>query len=387
MEEIIPMIEHSWKYLSEKSRYDFLLINADVSTPANHLPDFLSSDLIVVTCFNTKIAWFIKVLREKLNIDTRLFFYLHGLATISLWPLQRFGILSLLTSRDLFIGSCEGDLKSMALSFTNAETLKVPFTIINSPVVSKKCEESCPFVFIGRISPQKNLDLLIKAYGHLDDSCKKDHPLIFYGEEDHLGFPNIGIKENFYLEKLKTLVNELQLEKSVVFKGYVNRLKIEEELGNNYIFVSPSTHSDENFGMAAFRALLSGVPCVLSAWGGHSEFRKEYSDQIYFIEPYLTPDGPSLNIFEFTRALILATANTKRKKTAWAESFSLETICHLLEKGMNNLHSKSEGLQATPLALTIFDQQKYFERNNEIQQCFKSFDDPAFVLFFKAYCN
>lgn len=378
------MIEQTWTHLCTQSNFGLQIINVDETPLTPHLPHLLSADLIVVTCFNTKIAKAIKVVREKLQIDTRIFFYLHGLATIALWPLQRFEILNLMTSNDVFIGTCEGDIKSMKLSLTNAHTVKVPFTILELPTVSPATHSTRPFVFIGRISPQKNLNQLISAYSQLNLDLRQKHPLIFFGTEDNLGFPNLGIKEKSYLNKLQTLVKELGLEKFVNFRGFVDRIKIQEELGNNYIFVGPSTHSDENFGMAAFRALLSGAPCILSAWGGHNEFARYYSKQIQYIRPHTNENGPYIAINELTNAMEQALGMPATESHNYPADLTLDSICSSL-KALINTSSERKQVIPTPMALTIFDQQKDFEKNNEIQQCFKSFTDPAFVVFFEAY--
>lgn len=378
------MIEKTWTHLCKESNFNLQIINVDEGSLTPHLPHLLSADLVVVTCFNTKVAKAIKVLREKLQIDTRIFFYLHGLATIALWPLQRFEVLQLMNSNDVFIGTCEGDIKSIELTLNNAHTVKIPFTIIEMPTVSPVPNVIRPFVFIGRISPQKNLDQLIKAYSQLSLEIKQKHPLIFFGTEDHLGYPNLGIKEKSYLNKLQTLTKKLNLDNVVTFRGFVDRTTIQEELGDNYIFVAPSTHSDENFGMAAFRALLSGVPCILSAWGGHNEFAQYYSNQIQYIQPQINENGPHVVIDNLASAMKQALTIPTSPSHNYPNDLTLNSICETLKNLMN---TSGERKQVTPtaMALTIFDQQKDFEKNNEIQQCFKSFTDPAFLAFFEAY--
>nr|BDT30131.1 glycosyltransferase [Bacteriovorax sp. HI3] len=387
MQEIIPMIEKSWSELAQKENYILTIINVEESTSAQFMPELISSDLIVISCFNTKIARFIKIIRESYKIDTPFFFYLHGLATIGLWPLERFGVLSLFTSNDLFIGTCEGDLESMKISFENARTKKIPFTISDSPMTHDHLSASAPFVYIGRISPQKNLDQLITAYSDLPLSIRENHPLYLYGNEDHLGYPNIGQKENTYLEKLKKLVETLSLKDQVTFKGFVNRLDIQKELGSNYIFVSPSTHSDENFGMAAFRALLSGATCVLSDWGGHKEYKNHYPNHIYYVTALLTDVGPIIPLKQFTETLLQAVRERQQGHPGFPEAFSMETIHSILKNEMGRLPLQNESLKPKSLAQILFSQQKEFESQDDIQRCFYSFSDPAFISFFKAYAK
>lgn len=385
MQEIIPMIEHTWARLCYEKKYDLKTIDVDKSSPASCLNDLITSNLIVVTCFNTKIARFIKILREKLKIDTRIIFYLHGLATIGLWPLHRFEVLNLLTSHDIFIGTCDGDIKSLDLTLKNAKSLKVPFTIIDLPQDYSEAHSKIPFTFIGRISPQKNLDQLILAYSKLDDALKANHPLWLYGKEDNLGFPNLGLQDYSYLKKLEDLVIQLNLQAHVVFKGFVERSQIQKELGFNYIFVSPSTHSDENFGMAAFRALMSGVPCVLTDWGGHKEFSLDFHNQIYYISPEISTTGPYIDIAEFKEKLISSTKYKNLTSKNYPENYKLENIYRTLNSIIESPITRAESLIPTVLAMTLINQQTAFEKKGDIQRCFKSFSDPAFISFFKAY--
>lgn len=387
MQEIIPSLEITWQYFCEKFNYNYHLLNVDTAPLSNDLKSILISDLIVVTCFNTKIAQYIKIIREQLNIDTRLFFYLHGLATVALWPLHRFHILHLLRSNDLFIATCEGDIKCMKLAFENGNTIKIPFTIDNHLLLEDFSIRDCPLVYIGRISPQKNIELLIKTYSLLDQKIKLQHPLIIYGSEDHLGFPNLGILENNYLSKLKILINELDLENYIFLRGFVDRIQIQEELGSNFVFISPSTHSDENFGMSCLRSLLAGATCVLSAWGGHLEFKKHFPDQIYYIKTQINSTGTQINLHDFKKSILSALANKKNGPKAIPSYFSFENTCHHLQEFLIHSEYNSQPLSPLPLALTVFKQQEFFEKNNKIQQCFNSFDDPAFISFFEAYSS
>lgn len=385
MQEIIPMIEYTWESYCRHKNHSLKFIDVDTSDPILNIRDLLKSDLIVITCFNLKIARYVKIIREKLQIDTQIFFYLHGLATIAMWPLERFGIIQFLNSNDLFIATCEGDIRSMKISFKNARTAKIAFTIIEPPPNTKIKNTTLPFIYIGRISPQKNLNLIIKAYSKLQKSIQNKHPLIFYGKEDNLGYPNLGITETNYLKKLKFLIKKLNIEEHCQFMGFIERERIQEIHGSNYVFISPSTHSDENFGMAAFRSLRSGVTCILSDWGGHKEFKSEYSEQILFLKARLSNSGPSIDIDEISKAMIKAISQANELLPKVSSYFNLQNIYFLLEKEINRNVLKKGSIIPTTLALEIFKQQREFEKNNEIQRCFKSFTDPAFIELFKAY--
>lgn len=384
MQEIIPMIEDLWSDLCHKNNIELKVINIDSETFTSNLPHLISADAFIITCFNTKIAKAIKVIRVKLQIDTKFIFYLHGLATIALWPLHRFEVLNLLTTDDVFIGTCRGDLHSMKLTMENATTVKIPFTLLNSSGPLNKEQTTKPFVFIGRLSSQKNLDQLILAYSKLSVDLRAKHPLIIFGSEDNLGYPNLGIEEKEYLNKLIALKENLHLENSVIFRGFVDRLTIQEELGSHYIFVSPSTHSDENFGMAAFRALTSGANCVLSAWGGHTEFPAYFQSQIEFVKPIINSERTGVDVNELKNKLEAALVLKDGMPQSLPKNINPESIQNTL-MSILNYPSHKQPLRPTKLAETIFHHQQINEKEGKIQKCFDSFEDPLLIKFFEAY--
>lgn len=389
MEEIIPMIIVSWEYLCEKNDNELTVINVDQENPNSNFKKLFVADVVVVTCYNVKIARFIELIRGKFCFANQIVFYLHGLATVALWPLEKFGTLKHLNTGDLFVGTCRGDDFSLQLALKNFRFLKVPFCEMKSEAIKAHKETLIPYVFIGRISPQKNLDKLIWAYSLFEKSFRRQHPLMIFGKEDHLGYPNLGIENSNYLNELKLLTKNLNLTDDVIFKGFVKRELIFEELKGNYIFVGPSTHSDENFGMAAYRSLVRGAICVLSNWGGHKEFYEFWSNQIVYVNPSLFGANcfPSVSSYELHTAMLYATEKWAQRDVAEEiYQYRLGTIADQLVKSVdvsnNNMNNR---LELTMMANEICEFQKLSERDGFSQRCFQSSLDPNFIAFFNAY--
>jgi len=102
-------------------------------------------------------------------------------------------------------------------------------------------------IYVGRLVEHKNVDLLIKAL----KTVKADVPdvkALIVGDGPEKG-------------KLKSLVSELELEKNVLFLGFLEdyneALSLMKSSG---IFTTPSTR--EGFGMAALEANACGLPVV-----------------------------------------------------------------------------------------------------------------------------
>jgi glycosyltransferase involved in cell wall biosynthesis len=105
-------------------------------------------------------------------------------------------------------------------------------------------------LFVGRVSRQKGLDLLIPAFARI----AANHPelrLVIAGPDwEGQGPP------------LRTLARELGLERRVIFAGMVpHELKLAAYAGAE-LFVLPSYA--ENFGAVVTEALLCGLPVVIS---------------------------------------------------------------------------------------------------------------------------
>ena len=114
----------------------------------------------------------------------------------------------------------------------------------------------------------------------------KNIKLTIFGDEDNLGSPNMGILSNSYKDFLLSLISMLKVEDLVAFKGFVSRKIIDKYLAEtDFIYVSPSLHADENFGMSPFNILKNGGYCLLSDWGGFSEYRNYFSNQVSYLTP------------------------------------------------------------------------------------------------------
>lgn len=111
-------------------------------------------------------------------------------------------------------------------------------------------------LFLSRIHPTKGLDILLKAWGALQNR--------FDDWEIRIVGPDSG---DGYLPKMKRLATELGL-KRVTFEGPLYGTDKLEAYRKSELFVLP-THS-ENFGMAVAEALASGVPVIVTKgapWG------------------------------------------------------------------------------------------------------------------------
>ena len=116
-------------------------------------------------------------------------------------------------------------------------------------------------LYVGGISPNKNLATLIQAFG---DSAarKKGWRLLLAGDVSDDGFRGC-------YNELVCLVSERSLDKSVEFLGYIPDGRLVDLYQRAGLFVLPSF--DEGFGLPAVEAMACGTPVIASSGNAVAE--------------------------------------------------------------------------------------------------------------------
>lgn len=115
--------------------------------------------------------------------------------------------------------------------------------------VRKKYKLNFPYIlYVGTLEPRKNIPNLLKAYSKIKD--KLSHKLVITGKK--------GWK---YKEIFETIDN-LKLEKDVLFTGYVPEEDLPALYNGAELFVFPSFY--EGFGLPPLEAMQCGCPVITS---------------------------------------------------------------------------------------------------------------------------
>lgn len=117
------------------------------------------------------------------------------------------------------------------------------------------------FLYVGGISPNKNLTTLIRAFYGLKSAARRAQ-LILVGDYQSDGF------KSCYAE-LRDLVKQLGLEQKVRFAGYVPDQELISMYNQACAFVMPSF--DEGFGLPAVEAMACGAPVIVSSGNSLAE--------------------------------------------------------------------------------------------------------------------
>lgn len=102
------------------------------------------------------------------------------------------------------------------------------------------------FLFIGRISDEKSLDMVVRSFA---SSCKNEKAKLLI------------VGDGPALRNIKNLVSSLSIDNQVIFSGFVNWNNISDyyKLGNCFVNAS----SSETQGLTYIEALASGLPLLV----------------------------------------------------------------------------------------------------------------------------
>lgn len=122
--------------------------------------------------------------------------------------------------------------------------------------------------FLGRLVPQKGVDILLYAWRRVvDEKC--DAKLVIIGG----GAPN-------YLAQYERIISELNLTGNVVLTGFLGDEELVQALNLSRLFVFPSRR--EGFAQAVSQAMACGLCCILS---DIPSLREVYGGAAVFIKP------------------------------------------------------------------------------------------------------
>ena len=131
-----------------------------------------------------------------------------------------------------------------------------------------------PFaLYVGGISPNKNLTMLIQAFAR-SGARRQGAQLLLVGD-----YLSDGFKGNY--AELQWLVAELEVGSQVVFTGFVPDAELCRLYNTCTVFVMPSL--DEGFGLPAIEAMACGRPVIVSSGNSLEEV---VGDAGLIVDPY-----------------------------------------------------------------------------------------------------
>ncbi len=144
-----------------------------------------------------------------------------------------------------------------------------PIDKSNLSKVAEKYKLPTRFVFaVGRITPYKGYDLLIKAFKYVAQEMPEVKLVLAIGSHE----PSEVKKRN----ELSQLAEGLGLANNAIFFGHVEELEVFYSAAE--VLVLPSTY--EPFGMVAIEGMACGTPAVVTDRGGLKDFLVDGQDAL-----------------------------------------------------------------------------------------------------------
>ncbi len=139
-------------------------------------------------------------------------------------------------------------------------------------------ENDFVWLYAGRLSSQKNIIKLVESFAQFKKLTGSSDKLFLAGQFDSIGTPFLEIPhkdhEYFYHFNQALMGLDKKIQKDIRHLGLYYGHELNGIYNSADAFISLGTYNDEDFGMAAAEALATGLPCLLSDWGGYSSFVK-----------------------------------------------------------------------------------------------------------------
>jgi glycosyltransferase involved in cell wall biosynthesis len=395
LQEVIPAIESIWTRIGQSRRENVRMLSVPLAPEIEQSLQTAASQVkrIVLTVTTPDTVRIALLLRLQMNVTAPMIIYVSGDSTEGF---HAFGALAdVLTERDIFVVSCEAELVATRHCFPNARVSVIPFPLVDKFKVNDGERDTrlkiARLAFVGRISEQKNLHTLLFAlwilrtfYGHLPEFT-----LGVYGSVDNLGSPNMGLKFPNYDKYLQGLAEVLSVDHMVTWHGFKSRDWIFDNVHlEPHILVSPTLHSDENFGSSVLASLVNGHQVVTTAWGGHFGFQEWFSQQLILVPVNRSTMGPVVDPVLLANAILrainrMSTVVVKDTTLDRARAeFSESNVTTRTLEVLSRPGGKPVSLKKSTTQRVIDERRALFGGTRKI---YANYEDPIAQIFFEAY--
>lgn len=167
-----------------------------------------------------------------------------------------------LDNADVITSTSHVMVKKIHEYYKNQKNIYVtPFGVDLNKFCPQEIEKDDIFEFgiVKKIEHKYGIDILLKAYKALKSEIPESKTrLVIYGR-------------GAALEEYKSLAINLEIEKSVEFKGFIQNELVPKALGHMDVACFPSRLDSESFGVAAVEAMACGTPVIASDASGFTE--------------------------------------------------------------------------------------------------------------------
>jgi glycosyltransferase involved in cell wall biosynthesis len=195
-------------------------------------------------------------------------------------------------------------------------------------------------LYTGRISLQKNVIELIKCFAQAKTFLPSGTKFFFAGQFDDLNIPYIGLsgKSGSYQRYWEHSLGAILKDKDIVYLGNLDGQELRRAYNGCDLFISASTHNDEDYGMSPAEALMTGLHCLLTKWGGFQSFHDYMPEHVSMTPIKMLPGRILPDIVQLRKSIImllnkplnsLDRESISRKSQKW---LSIQSSSELIER-------------------------------------------------------
>lgn len=204
-------------------------------------------------------------------------------------------------------------------------------------------ENDIIFLYSGRLSSQKRIHFLLTCFNEFCQSHKISNAHLFlYGSTDYVADQFIGKIEvdGEYFRKINRIYISLpaDIQSKIHFMGSVKNDVLKNIYNAADYLINLSVHNDEDFGMSVAEAHCSGLPSLLTDWGGFSSFTyKELPEATQFVPVTIGEKSKIVNhegVLKVLEGSLHQGHFKHREKLSQlaGERFSIEACAKVIEK-------------------------------------------------------
>lgn len=201
-------------------------------------------------------------------------------------------------------------------------------------------DEDFVYIYSGRISKQKNVIEMIKSMALARKHFELSFKLLVAGAIDDIFIPYAGLNSPLlkYSFDFHETIGNLDW---VTYLGPLEQNDLVMALNASDHFISLSTHNDEDFGMAPLESLSTGLPCLLTSWGGYKSFATELNQYVSTI-PTQRVGIENIPNWDYLQKYLFKTngkvSDEQRVELArkTASHFSIDLVANQLKDLINN---------------------------------------------------
>lgn len=348
----VLLIEHMLGALSGME--DFEVVTVDQKSSMDQQAFLIQSKAIIFLGDN--LCWEEIIEQNLADYQGEFIFPIFGNLTIE--NVRWSKLASLLNGKTVKLWVASKAAHNQASKFFKQEIIfEIPF-LVKERVEPYQPSETINIIYAGRITPQKNIIELLKAFeqaSKLREDLRLHLAGDFHAREFHLhSMESKGFKELF----LEMVSNNSH----VTYHGNLNQNELRGLMAKSDYSISVSTYHDEDFGHSIAQGALNGHGLLLSNWGGHRNYIEYFGAKRFSIK-VRAMNYAEVDYKEIAKTLIRLKQIKDDERTSNRERaleyFSEKLFCERVLKLLNTKVESFEGITSVYKDfLAVWDQKR-----------------------------